>query len=88
MKSIALAHSLAIATAVLYILCVILLAVSPDLYFAILTPWFHGVDVRQFAATALPGFDQVLFGLISMTAMVWVFTYVTAELYKRLAKTV
>ena len=88
MKSMALAHSLAIMTAVLYILCVILFMVSPDLYFAILTPWFHGVDIRQLAATALPGLDQVLFGLISMTAMVWVFTYATVELYKKLAKRV
>lgn len=88
MKSVALAHSLAIMTAVLYLLCVVLFAISPDLYLALLAPWFHGIDLRQLVAPALPGLDQVIFGLVSMVAVVWLVTYATVELYKKLAKRV
>lgn len=84
LNEFALANSLAILTAVIYVVCAALVAVLPDLFKAISASWFHGIDIESLW-TGSPRGDFLL-GLVSAVAASWGAGWLFAKTYNRLAK--
>ena len=86
LNSKAFGNALAVAAAGLYVLCAVLAVVLPSLLLGIYGPWFHRMDVSRMWMTTTPGFGMILWGLVTMTAISWIFGYVLAETYNKFLK--
>lgn len=79
-----LAHTLAIVTAVFYLICVVLIRSMPGVYFPMMRSWIHGIDFPQsMMRSSLPA-GVWIYGLITMTAVAWVTGYAFGAVYNAL----
>lgn len=85
-KPVALANAITIIFAIAYISCGVLSFVLPDLYWGILSSWFHGISVEAVKSTDPMSLGTFIFGIITFTAYVWVVSFLGASLYKKFAK--
>ncbi len=85
MKELPFANSLTLATTVFYIACALLAVLIPDFLLAIFQSWFHGINVVSLATTQR-SLSNFILGLISLTAISWVFGYIWAWTYNKLSK--
>ena len=86
LKHDAFANAATVVTVAVYIICLLLAYLSPNLLFGITKPWFHLLNLEVLRADRVAGPASVLLGLISIAAVTWVTTYVTIDLYNRFAK--
>jgi len=82
LRATAFANSLAVISAVFYVLCRVVVGVAPGLFVAIAESWFHGLVIAPEPWPAMSATSFVL-GLVSFAAVAWVFGYAWAWLYKR-----
>lgn len=72
----AVAHSLALVSAVYYIICSLLVYIAPDLYKNIAASWAHGVDITRVWRDTPPDFGSMIWGFITFTLAAWITGYV------------
>ena len=86
LNQLAFANSLAVLTAVLYVLFAILALVAPNLFQVLFDAQFFGANVASLFPKVRPSAASLL-TLVLMIGMSWVVGYAWAWLYNRFAKT-
>jgi hypothetical protein len=79
----AFAHAATAWMGLVYVFCVIAIALFPNLTRSVMESWFHGIDMSSLWTNA-PISSSVFFGLFSALALTWVGAYLFAYLYNRL----
>ena len=82
----AFANALATAAGLLYLFCAVLAVAAPRLLLGIYGPWFHRMDIAKVWMNSAPGLGMIIWGLITMTAVSWIFGYALAAIYNNLLK--
>lgn len=82
----AFAHAATAVTAIFYVGCLILSALAPDVVYSISQSWFHTVSLDSLQNRSAMSLDKIILGLVSISALTWVTTYVTIWLYNYRAK--
>jgi uncharacterized membrane protein len=77
------ANAAAATTAIVYILCRILVGISPNFMLEIARSWFH---TAQLQARVLGGVDVFIIGLVTSTVFAWLVGYLFAYFYNMFAK--
>lgn len=78
MKGYAIPNALAVTTAIVFIVCRILVGIFPDISFAIAKSWFHGIEVSNNWDLTMSAF---VLGLISSTISAWIIGYIFVKVY-------
>ncbi|MDP2632596.1 MAG: DUF5676 family membrane protein [Candidatus Curtissbacteria bacterium] len=86
LKSLAFANAATVVVAVFYAICAFLSYVMPDLLVAIATSWVHSLSLEVLKATGSMSIVSLVIGLVTISALTWITTYVFAEVYNRFAK--
>ena len=73
-QSYAIPNALAVTTAIIYVLCRVLVGLFPDISFAIAQSWLHGIELSQLEAWNLT-FVSFVLGIISSTITAWIIGY-------------
>lgn len=76
---------LAITTAIVFVVCRVLVSLFPDASFAIAQSWFHGIGVNQIGTWNLD-MPSFITGLVSVTITAWIIGYVYIRVYKLFVK--
>lgn len=78
-------NALAVTTAIIFVLCRILVGFFPDAFFTIAWSWFHGIEVNKLGAWNMdvPSF---ILGLVSATITAWIIGYIFSKIYRLVAK--
>lgn len=84
-QSYAIANALAVTTAIVYVLCRLLVGLFPDASFTVAQSWFHGIELSRLDAWNLTLSSFVL-GLISSSISAWVVGYIFVKVYKLFVK--
>jgi len=79
------ANAAGVTTAIVFVLCRILVSLFPDLSFAIAQSWFHGITLSKLDTLSLT-FSSFVLGLISSTITAWVIGYIFAKVYNSFVK--
>lgn len=79
------ANAVGVTTAIVFVVCRILIGLFPDLSFAIAQSWFHGIALSKLDTFSLT-FSSFVLGLISSTTTAWVIGYIFAKVYNSFAK--
>lgn len=74
------ANAAAATTAVVFVVCRVLIGLFPDLSFTIARSWFHGIELTRLGSWNLTASSFVL-GIVSATITAWVIGYLFAFLY-------
>ncbi|MBI2019198.1 hypothetical protein HYS95_00835 [Candidatus Daviesbacteria bacterium] len=83
MKAYVIPNALAVTTAIVYVACLILVALFPDASFAVARSWFHGIELTKTAALEITA-SSVITGLISSGVTAWVIGWIFMRVYKLL----
>jgi len=78
------AHAAAITTAVIYVVCALLVIIAPDFSINVAQAWFHGLDITKISAYNVT-VGSFVWGLITSTAGMWIVGYIFAHLYNTFA---
>ena len=84
-QSYAIPNALAVTTAIIYVVCRVLVGLFPDVSFAIAESWFHGIEISKLGAWNLT-MSAFVIGLISSTITAWVVGYIFIKVYKSFTK--
>lgn len=84
LNAMAIANTLAIITAIAYIICAVVLRVSKDFAIILVNYLFHGIDVTNIIVMRGIGYTaiSIIFGVIVM----WIFGYLFAVIYNKFVK--
>lgn len=85
LDKVIIANSLALTTAVLWVLCTIIVAVLPDFSLAVTEWWMHGLDVSVMGTWSLNVANFVLGGF-TLVISAWVSGYVFGWVWEALSK--
>jgi 2TM family of unknown function (DUF5676) len=86
LNKVALANSLAVVTAVLYILFVLLAIIAPRAFQVLFDAQFFGANVASLFPKVQPSAASLV-TLVLMVCMSWIVGYAWAWLYNRFART-
>jgi Na+-driven multidrug efflux pump len=78
------ANTLAIVTAIAYIICAIILWISKDLAVSLGNYLFHGIDIASIVV--IRGAGYTLVSVIFGTIVAWISGYIFAIIYNKLLK--
>lgn len=81
----ALANTLAVTAAILFVICRVLVGLFPEASFAIAQSWFHGIGINQAGNWNLDAPSFIL-GLVSVTISAWVAGFIFANASRAFAK--
>jgi len=84
-QSYAIPNALAVTTAIIYVLCRVLVGLFPDVSFAIAQSWFHGIELGKLGAWNLT-MSSFISGIISSTITAWIVGYIFIKVYRLFAK--
>lgn len=82
---VATANAVGITTAIVFVLCRILVGLFPDLSFAIAQSWLHGIQLTKLETWNLT-FSSFLLGLVSSAITAWIIGYIFAKVYNSFIK--
>ena len=85
LKPLAFANSLAVLTAVIYVVFIVIALVSPSVFQFLFNAQFFGADVASLFPKVRPSVLSLV-TLVIVTGMSWVMGYVWAWLYNWFAK--
>ena len=77
------AFSLAGASAIIYIICAILIAIFPIGTVKVFGFLFHGIDISKISRMSVP-FTSTILGLIEIIALSMLFGFVFAKIYNKM----
>lgn len=86
LNSKAFANAVTLVTVVFYIICLAISLAAPELLFSIASSWMHSINLEPLKAVSAPSFQSSIWGLVTISAVTWVTTYATIEVYNRFAK--
>lgn len=86
LKAVPFANAAAVVTAVFYVACLALSAVSPDLVLGIASSWAHTVNLEAIRAGGVMTFGSAIWGLVTITALTWVTSWAFVAMYNKMAK--
>ena len=81
----AIPNALAVTTAIVFVLCRVLVGMFPDLFFTVAQSWFHGIELNRIDVGNLT-LDSFVLGIVSSTITVWVIGYIFVRAYRLLTK--
>ena len=84
-KKYSIPNALAATTAIVYVICRVLVGLFPDASFAIAQSWFHGIELGRLGAWNLTAQSFIL-GIISSTVTAWVIGYIFVRVHKSFSK--
>ena len=84
-QSYAIPNALAVTTAIIYVVCRVLVGLFPDVSFAIAQSWFHGIELGKLGAWNLT-MSSFISGIISSTITAWIVGYIFIKVYRLFAK--
>ncbi|MCL4354438.1 DUF5676 family membrane protein [Patescibacteria group bacterium] len=79
----AFANAVTVVTAVFYILCALVSYAMPDLVFTIANSWIHSLNLNSIRSTEILPLGTLVLGLVTISVLTWITTYVTIVLYNR-----
>lgn len=79
------ANALALTTAVVYVICRILVSVFPDSMIQIAQSWFHTIGLNTLSGWNLSAGSFIL-GLVSSSLSAWLIGYIFASFYNYFLK--
>lgn len=79
------ANATAVTTAVVYIICRMLVGLFPKISMNVAQSWFHGIDISKISAWNLST-ESFILGIISATIFAWLVGYLFANLYNYFSK--
>lgn len=82
----AFAHAMTVVTAAFYVICLLLSSLFPDIIFNIAKSWIHSISLESIKITEMIPINMMIVGLISISALTWITTYLTVKLYNILNK--
>lgn len=82
---VVISNALAVTTAIIYVLCRVLVGLFPDLFFTIAQSWFHGIELSRLDSWNLTTSSFIL-GIVSSIVTSWVVGYIFANVYNYFAK--
>lgn len=85
LKEYLVANVLAVTTAIVFVVCRILVGFFPDASFAVAQSWFHGIELSKLSSWNLTTSAFIL-GLVSSTITAWVIGYIYTKVYNAFAK--
>lgn len=80
MKGYAIPNALAVTTAIVYMVCRVLVSLFPDASFAVAQSWFHGIALSKLGSWDLT-FGSFVLGIISSAATVWIIGYIFVKVF-------
>ena len=80
-QSYAIPNALAVTTAIVFVVCRVLVGIFPDASFALAQSWFHGIEFSKSSALNLDIGSFVL-GIISSAAVAGVIGFIFVRVYK------
>lgn len=84
-QSYAIPHALAATTAIVYVLCRLLVGLFPDISFTIAQSWFHGISLSKQGAWNLT-LSSFIVGVVSSAVTAWIIGYIFIQVYNFLLK--
>jgi hypothetical protein len=84
MKELAFANALAAITAIVYVVCSLLVVVFPEFFKMVSQGWFHGIDIGLIWTGSPRG--NFLLGLITAVIGMWLVGWAFAWLYNQFSK--
>lgn len=86
MKVNAFANAAAGVTAGIYVVCLVVSYVAPDLLISLSSSWIHAINIEGLRTNAEVSLGTAIWGLVSSSAFAWLAGYAFAYLYNKLAK--
>jgi len=86
LKSKSFANSATLVIAVFYVACALISYIAPDLLVSIANSWIHSLSLESLKATGPMSISALSMGLITISLLTWLTTYLFAEVYNRFAK--
>jgi hypothetical protein len=83
MKQYVIPNALAVTTAIVFVVCRLLVGLFPDASFTIATSWFHGIGFNKLSVESLT-VSSLLLGLISSVVTAWVVGYIFIKVRRSL----
>ncbi|HCE30949.1 hypothetical protein A2778_05645 [Candidatus Daviesbacteria bacterium RIFCSPHIGHO2_01_FULL_40_24] len=84
-QSYAIPNALAVTTAIVYVVCRLLVGLFPDISFAIAESWFHGIELSKLGNWNLT-MSSFILGIISSAITAWIVGYIFIKVYGLLKK--
>lgn len=79
-QSYALPNALAVTTAIIYVLCRLLVGLFPDISFTIAQSWFHDIALSRQDVLSLT-LSSFILGIVSSTVTAWIIGYIFIQVY-------
>ena len=79
-QSYAIPNALAVTTAIVYVVCRLLVGLFPDISFAIAESWFHGIELSKLGNWNLT-MSSFILGIISSAITAWIVGYNFIKVY-------
>ncbi|MEK6936080.1 MAG: DUF5676 family membrane protein [Nanoarchaeota archaeon] len=76
------ALSLAIVSAILYIICALFIAIAPDFTIKLFSNLFHGIDITQITSTSI-SLGSTLIGLVEIIVYALIAGWLFALVYNK-----
>ncbi len=80
------ANAAGAATAIVFVVCRILVGLFPDASFAVAQSWFHGIELTKPVSTWNLTTGAFILGIISSAIVGWLIGYLFAVLYNSFLK--
>ena len=74
------ANAVGVTTAIVYVVCRVLVGLFPEISMNVARSWFHGIDISKISAWNLSA-ESFILGIISATVFAWLVGYLFAVLY-------
>lgn len=82
----AFANASTVVSVGLYVVCRVVSLVAPDFLFSIAKSWIHTFELDSTKAIAPMELGTFIFGVITLSVLVWITSYTTIVLYNRWAR--
>lgn len=74
------ANAAGVTTAILYVVCRVLVGLFPDAFFSVAQSWFHGIELTKLGSWNLTT-GMFILGIVSASIAAWLVGYLFARLY-------
>lgn len=82
----AFANAATVITAIFYLVCWLVSAIAPDLVYSFASAWIHTLNLESVRSSGAMPLGTAVYGLVSISTITWITTYVMIGLYNRWAK--
>lgn len=86
LKTTAFANAAAVLTGTIYIVCLVLSWITPDLLISLSNSWVHALNLEAIRDNEQIGLGTVVWGFITSAVLTWIAAYGFAYFYNKFAK--